>query len=262
MGRKSLLHSVLPIVFTLAITTLVVIALGQTHPGVASRAAVLFYSPLPTPTPQPPAPTPTPGPSQAAQVVLAYIANREGIPVDILRVIGDHPTEYPNLGRQFQVVTALDARPQGQVYKLLVDLQSGRIEEDVSALLAAEARAHQSRYSKLQTVLYERLQTLKDDETLPVAIWVAASPGQSLAEQQATAFAVLAARYLEVREVIERFDKPMDVSDPELRQRVESEYLALLAAQTEARTQPLVTELGRRGFTITTYTAIPSPKLS
>ncbi len=70
MGRKSLLHSVLPTMFTLAITMLVVIALGQTYPGIASRAA-LFDSPLPTLTPQPPAPTPTPGPSQAAQVALA-----------------------------------------------------------------------------------------------------------------------------------------------------------------------------------------------
>jgi hypothetical protein len=240
----------------LAIAALGVFALAQMNPSVASRAA-LFDSPLPTPTPQPPAPIPTPGPSEAAQAALAYIANREGIPADDLKVVADHPTEYPNLGRKFQVITLVDTRPQGQVYKLLVDLQSGHIEQDVSALLAAEARAHQARYGKLQRALYERLQPLKDDETLPVAIWVAASPGQSLAEQQARAFAVLAARYPEVREVMERFGKPMDVSDPELRQRVESEYLALLAAQTEARTQPLVTELGRRGFTIATYTGMP-----
>lgn len=260
MAHKSILHGILPTVFTLAMTALVTIALAQTHPGVASRTTALFDSPLPTPTPQPPAPTPppTPGPSEAAQTALAYIANREGIPVDTLRVVDDHPTEYPNLGRQFQVVTVLDTRPQGQVYKLLVDLQSGHIEEDISALLAAEARAHQSRYSKLQPALYQRLQNLKDDETLPAAIWVAASPGQSLAEQQAAAFSVLAARYPEVRAVTERFGKPMDVSDPELRQRVESEYLALLADQTEARTRPLVTELGRRGFTIATYAGMPS----
>jgi len=235
----------------------VVIALGQTHPGVASRAA-LFDSPLPTLTPQPPAPTPTPGPSQAAQGALAYIAHREGISADVLKVVADHPTEYPNLDRQFQVVTVLDTRPQGQAYKLLVDLRSGRVEEDVSALQAAEARAHQIHYGKLQPALYERLQLLNDGETLPVAIWIAASPGQDLAEQQARAFAVLAARYPEVREALERFGKPMDVSDLALRQRVESEYLALLTDQTEARIRPLASELERRGFTIATYVGVPS----
>jgi len=189
---------------------------------------------------------------------LTYIAKREGIPTDLLSIVADHPTEYPNLGRQFQVVTVLDTRPQGQVYKLLVDLRSGRVEEDVSALLRAESRAHQSRYGKLQPALYERLQNLKDDEMVPVAIWVAASPGQNLAEQQAAAFTVLAARYPEVQAAIDRFGKPMDVNDPVLRQHVESEYLALLADQMEARTRPLVTELERRGFAITTYPGLPS----
>jgi hypothetical protein len=257
MNHKSILRNVLPIVLTLAITALAVIALGQTYPSVASKAT-LFDSPLPTPTPQLPIPTPTSGPSQAAQAALAYIANREGIPANVLSIVADHPTEYPNLGRQFQVITVLDTRPQGQVYKLLVDLRSGQIEEDVSALLAAEARAHQARYGKLQPALYERLQTLHDDEPLPVAVWVAAGTGQSLAEQQAAAFATLAARYPEVREAIERFGKPMDVSDPALRQRVEDEYIALLATQPEMRTRLLITELERRGFTITAYTGMPS----
>ena len=259
MARKSFLPGVLPIVFTLAITALAVIALGQTHPGIASRAA-LFDSPLPTPTSQPPAPTPTPlpSPSQAAQVALAYIAKREGIPADLLSIVADHPTEYPNLDRQFQVVTVLDTRPQGQIYKLLVDLRSGRIEEDISALLAAEARAHEARYGKLQPALHERLQELNDDETLPVAIWVVAGPGQSLAEQQTAAFATLAARYPEARAALERFGKPMDVSDPALRQRIEAEYIELLNAQAEARSRSLLTELTHRGFTITTYPGMPS----
>lgn len=260
MAYKLILRVILPTVFTLAMTVLVAVVLAQTHPGVALGTTALFDSPLPTPTSVSPAPTPspTPGPSLAAQAALTFIAKREGIPVDTLRVVDDHPTEYPNLGRQFQVVTVLDTRPQGQAYKLLVDLRSGRIEEEVSTLLAAEARAHQARYGKLQRALYERLQSLDDEETLPVAIWVAASPGQSLAEQQATAFAVLADRYPEVREVMEHFGKPMDVSDSALRQRIESEYLALLADQTRARIRPLATELERRGFTITTYGEVPS----
>ncbi len=189
---------------------------------------------------------------------MAYIAKREGIPIESLEIVADHRSDYPALGRQFQVVTVLDTRPQGQVYKLLVDLRDGRVEEDVSALLAAEARAHESRYGKLEPALYERLQGLKDDDTLPVAIWMAASPGKSLAEQQTTAFAILAARYPQARAAMEHGGKPMDVSDPELRRRIEADYTALMAAQAESRISSLVTELKQRGFAITTYAGMPS----
>jgi hypothetical protein len=125
----------------------------------------------------------------------------------------------------------VDTRPQGQIYKLLVDLKSGHIEEDISALMAAETQAYQKRYGKLQPALYERLQVLKDDEALPVAIWLTSGTEQSLAELQKMAFDYLAAKYLEAREAMKRFGKPIDVADPELRQRIENEYLAFLAAQ-------------------------------
>lgn len=198
MYHKKPCYRILSFAMTLAAAVLVIIALGQMHLDTTTRA-MLFNSPLTTPSTlfsSPlPTPTPKPIPSDAARKAMAYIAKREGIPIESLEIVADHRSDYPALGRQFQVVTVLDTRPQGQVYKLLVDLRDGRAEEDVSALLAAEARAHESRYGKLEPALYERLQGLKDDDTLPVAIWMAASPGKSLAEQQTTAFAILAARY-------------------------------------------------------------------
>lgn len=42
-------------------------------------------------------------PSAAAQKALAYIAAGEGIPSEALIVWADYPTEYPRLGRKFQV---------------------------------------------------------------------------------------------------------------------------------------------------------------
>lgn len=261
MYRKTLCYRVLSCALTLAAAALIIVALGQIHLDTATGAtlfnsplatpALLFSSPLPTPTPRP-------APSDAARKALTHIAKREGIPIESLDIVADHRSDYPALGRQFQVVTVLDTRPQGQVYKLLVDLHNGRVEEDISALLAAEARAHQSRYGKLQPTLYERLQGLKDDDTLPVAIWVAASPGKSLAEQQTAAFAALAARYPQARAAIEHGGKPMDVSDPGLRQRIETDYAVLMAAQTEARVGPMVAELEHQGFALTTYAGMPS----
>jgi len=197
-------------------------------------------------------------PSEAAQKALTYIAQYEGIPTEVLVIVADVPTEYPALGQRFQVVTLMDNRPEGQVYKLLVDLSGGRVEEDISALLAAEAEARQARYGNLEPALSERLQTLRDDDVVPVAVWVAAQPGRTLAEQQEIAFAALATKHPAVRAALERSGKPMDVDDPELAQRIEAEYVALLTAEMQVRVAPVVGELERRGFTVTTYDGMPS----
>jgi hypothetical protein len=156
MTHKSFLPGVLSVAFILAITIVIVVVLSQMASSTTSRASSPD-SPLPTLTTQSPIPTPevTPAPSQAAQMALAHIADQANIPADALEVVADHLTEDSNSRRQFQVVTLLDTRPQGQVYKLLVDLQSGRIGEDISALLAADDQAPQSRYGKLHPALYE-----------------------------------------------------------------------------------------------------------
>ncbi|MGC8742230.1 MAG: hypothetical protein ACP5ON_11345 [Bacteroidota bacterium] len=256
--RSGLLTTLVCVMIALA-----VIVLSSPTSDVVSQAKAhfespLFYSPLPKPTPQPVVPTPSPKPSQPAQEALLHLAKREGIPVEALQVVDDHPTEYPNLGRQFQVVTIVDTRPQGQIYKLLVDLKSGRIEEDISGLLAAEARAYQERYGKLQPVLFERLQAIGDDEALPVAVWVTSPTGQSLTDLQKMAFDDLAAKYPEVREAREHLGKPMDVPDPERRRKIEDEYLVFLAVKAEARVLPLVRELENKGFSVTTIAGTPS----
>lgn len=262
MHNEFMTRRLFPIALILTLSLLIVIALDQADPGAVSGSglfqspieapASLFDSPLPTPVP------PQPLPSEAAQKALEYIAKRENIPTEALTIAADHPIEYPALGRKLQVVTLLDDRPEGQIYKLLVDLADGRIEEDVSALLAAEAKAHQARYGKLELALYERLQTLKGDDTVPVAVWMAAQPGQTLAERQEAAFAALEAKYPEAKAALEHSRIPWDVDDPELAERIEAEYVTFLNAEIQVRTQPLVTVLERRGFTVTTYKGLPS----
>lgn len=262
MRSEYFAYRLFPVALALAIAVVVTIAYGHTDLGVPS-ALGLFQSPISTPSSVFDSPLPTPlssepALSEAAQSGLAYISKRENVPIEALIVAADHPTEYPASGRRFQVVTLVDTRPEGQVYKLLVDLTSGRIEEDISALLAAEAQAHQARYGKLEPALYERLQTLKDDDTVPVAVWVAAQPGRTLAEQQEVAFTTLAAKYPEAKVALARSGKPMDIDNPELAQRIEAEYIALLAAETKARVQPLVRELEQQGFDVTTYEGLPT----
>lgn len=127
----------------------------------------LFYSPLPTPSPSSPS-----TPSVEAQKALAYLTQRRGIPVQPLVIVTEHLTTFPILERKFRAVTILDTRPGGQFYKLLVDTNDGRVEEDLAALRDAEEKAYLQRYGRLQIALHKRLQEIDDDAMLPVAVWV------------------------------------------------------------------------------------------
>jgi hypothetical protein len=261
MGSKTFVHKVFPKLLVLAIAISVVVVLSQIEPEAASGREA-FRSPLPPlsafDSPLSAPPVAESGPSEAARSALAYVAEREGIPVSALVIEDDHPTEYPASGRRFQVVTLVDERPEGEIYKLLVDLADGRIEENVSAPLAAEAQAQQARYGKLQPALYERLQTLRNNDVLPVAVWMAAQPGCALADWQAAAFATLASRYPQAGAALARSGKPMDVDDPELARRIEADYVALMNAEARARVQPLASALEQRGFAVTTFEGMPS----
>ncbi|MDF1514653.1 MAG: S8 family serine peptidase, partial [Anaerolineae bacterium] len=75
---------------------------------------------------------------------------------------------------------------------------------------------------------------------------------------QDTAFLALATKYPEAKTALERSGKPMDVEDPELAQRIEAEYVNLLATETKALIQPLVRELEYQGISITTYDGLPT----
>ena len=104
---------------------------GSGYPGPSTATPPEYPLPSLTPTTTTLAP---PMPSTAAQKVMEFIAARDGIPFEALTIHADHSILYPSLGRQFQVVTLLDSRPDGQVYKLLVDLRDGSIVESPTAL--------------------------------------------------------------------------------------------------------------------------------
>jgi subtilisin family serine protease len=214
-------------------------------------------SPLPTPTLLPTStPAAPPGPSAEAQKALAFIAQREAIPVERLAIVNEFRRDAALLGRTFQAVTILDLE-SGHFYQVLVDLNDGRVEERAS-IEEAEEQQYRARYGKFQPALYERLQTMQDDEMVKVTIWVVAAPGESLAERQAAIFAALAAQYPAAREAMERSGKPMDVDDPALAERIYQEYVQRLNAETAARIRPLVEALEAQGFTVRTSPGLPA----
>jgi hypothetical protein len=158
-------------VFLFGISLFALLVLVGHNPGLLASVATvtptpggLFTSPLPTPmslTPQPPAPVPTPAPSQAALAARDHLAQSQGIPVESLVIVNEQRTQYPNLGRTFQAVKLLDIRPNGRFYALLVDLNDGKVIEDVDSIEAAEEHARVEKYSKLQT---GTLRPASDDE--------------------------------------------------------------------------------------------------
>jgi hypothetical protein len=119
----------------------------------ASKTVVQsFESPLP-----PPAPYTLPAISRYGEIALKYIAEQKGVSPAALLIEQEHPRSYPLLGREFMAFTILDTS-DGQAFVLLVDVDSGAVEDDLSALEQANAEAHLARYGKLDPTLYERLQ--------------------------------------------------------------------------------------------------------
>lgn len=212
-----------------------------------------FDSPLPTPVPSP---SPTPGPSVEAQKALAYLAQREEIAPEALVIVNEFRRAAPLLGLTFQAVTVLDTE-SGHFFQVLVDLDSGQV-EDRTAVEEAEEQNHRAKYGKLQPALYELLEAMGEDETVTIAIWVAAPPGKSLAEQQSAAFETLAARYPQARAAMERSGKPMDVDDPALAEHIYDEYVQIVNAEVASRVHPLVEALEAQGFAVRTAEGLPA----
>ncbi len=136
----------------------------------------------------------------------------------------------------------------------MVDLADGSFMDDVEVVEQAEQKAHRARYGKLEPDLFERLETMKPDDEVPVAIWVAGEPKRSEEEL----YAALAARYPEAQAALERSGNPMDVGDYELGNEIEAEYVRMLGADTQERIQPLVRHLEGQGYAVTTLSALPA----
>ncbi len=244
MNKQTVFNALL-ILVAVGLVTIIIQSVPETQ--------ALLNSPLPTPVPSP---SPTSGPFVEARKAMDYLAQREKTAPENLVVVNEFRREASLLGRTFQAVTVLDLE-SGRFFQVLVDLNSGQVEDRV-AIEEAEEQRHRAKYGKLRPALCERLQAMRDDEVVTVTIWVAAGPGQSLAEQEVAAMATLAARYSEARAALAAGGKPMDVDDPELAERIYAEYVDLLETDLNARVQPLVATLEAQGFAVSTSTGLPA----
>ena len=203
------------------------------------------------PTPNPTATPETPPDTLKA---LEYIAAREGIPVESLLVVNQHQQEYAALGKAFWAVTALENKKDGKWYTVMIDLGDGSFVDDIEAVERAEELARQAKYGKLEPALYERLETMQPEDTVPVAVWIAGKPARS--EQEL--FAALADKYPEAQEALEHSGKPFDVADRELMRQIKSEYLQMMNEDTQVQAQPLANFLQAEGYSVMVFDAMPA----
>jgi hypothetical protein len=197
-------------------------------------------SPIPTlPTlPSPPTLLPTPL-STEAQIALNFVAEKYGIPIGQLIIVNEHRREYAELGRVFRAFSLIDAAGT-RFFKLMVDLNDHTIVEDSAAIEQAEADAAQQKYGKLEPALYNRLQTLQDNDVVTVTIMVAGDPHTSVSELEVAAIATIGAKYPEAKAAIDRGGIPMDVDDPALAATIERDYTQSMEAERAQRLAPFI----------------------
>ncbi len=230
----------------------------QAYPGPATLEPDML-TPVPTiepPTLAPSAALPTPAPTSPSEEwshkLLEHIAAREGIPIEHLVVAGQARPQYKELGREFWAITVLDTVGDGWYYAML-DLADGTtIVDDIKAMDNAEGEARQAKYGVLQPALFERLQTLRPEDQVPVVIWVAGKPKRNEKE----IIALLAARHPEVRAALEKSGNYLDVGDLELGMQLRREYVQELEADTKELTQPLVRYLEEKGHAVQDFGAM------
>lgn len=187
-------------------------------------------------------PTKTPLPDFPKEVMLAHIAEREKVPPDQLEIISVINISSPVLNQKFWLVKVIDPVSQNS-YGTLYDPISGEYFESIFDLERAESQVKYSRWGKLDEALFEHVQSMQPDETVPVAIWIPFNLGQ--VEQEL--YAALAEKYPEAKVSLEEYGNPFDVGELDLGNKLEREYGRLVAEQIKVHREPVEAFLQEKG---------------
>ncbi len=178
------------------------------------------------------------------------------ISIQDLQIVNEHQRAYPLIGRTFKAFTIWTKDPgKFQEFNLLVDLASGTVETDVNAIADQERAAYQAKYGKLTLKLYERLQTIRDDELLPIAVWLASDPA---ARTQDEIFASLADQFLGAAEALAKSGVPWAVDNASMAEEIRQAYFSALSEDAIRQLQPLADQMKGQGVEVTTLEPLPS----
>lgn len=117
-------------------------------------------------------------PPDLKQAALERVAERHGLPVTDLRVVGGPATAHYRL--QDKTVFHFKVRDtrSRQIYVVALDADAREIDAD--NLQAAESTLHEARYGKLDPELAERLAGVADETPVVVSIWLKTPPEEDV----------------------------------------------------------------------------------
>ena len=113
-------------------------------------------------------------------------------------------------------------------------------------------------YGNLQETLYLHLEELGEDDVIRVAIWLMPPDNGSASEIEHAVWELLAEKYPEVRETLERSGRGLDIDDPQMVVQVDREYGDLFEARLNERVAPFVEELRQKGYSVDSTAGMPS----
>jgi hypothetical protein len=184
------------------------------------------------------------------------VADKTGILPEKLQVAGEESMAFPLLEREYTYITIFEIHSEPfRTFSLLVDPVTGQIEEDLNAVRAAEDAVYRERYGKFTPGLYERLQTVRDDELLSIVVWVAQEDSQRI---EADIHDALSTLYPEVKRALAEQGIPRAVEDAELASVIARQYDELLVSRVRLNTQPVIEWLRAQGFEVQEFPGMPS----
>ncbi len=195
--------------------------------------------------------------SEWVEQAIRYVAETYDIAEDVLRLTNEEGLYLPTLDKTIRIIalTAMQ-QPDYPVYKVLIDIDTGEISEDLQALRQAEEEARMLKYGKLETSLFDMLQEADDDdEIFPVAIW-AAEYDKRLSPPEL--YDILAARYPQAAEAIAEGRRPWRVEDKELSKEIRAAYFAELDKNAKTRITPILAMLKRYEESVEQQMGVPS----
>jgi len=190
-----------------------------------------FASPLPTPSP-PPLTT-------EAQMALRYVSETYEIPLDRLQVGDETVIEYPSAHRTLWEAKVAD-RQYHRAYLVEIDIDTGEV-VDGEKVRELEGEVYLEKYGKLEPGLYDRLQTMHNDDVIKVSIWVSSVSVTEIWEQVAQQYP----------EAVLEGPRPTKSSDLDLHRQIAAEMKATQRKIYQECEAPVTALLEKRGFKVT-----------
>lgn len=180
--------------------------------------------------------------------VLDYIAQRENIEVDQLQTVNEHKRDYPETGKSYWYVKAIDLKSH-QIFDALWDFETESI-VSTKEVVEENASRYRQNNGKLEPQLKDSLEMLGVDDTVTVAVWFKSDDFHFLAQDHLREkFPGISPKSIE---------QPWHlIEDKNLRDTVKDDYLNFLSQYNLSKQAELAQWLNEKGFSTRLHSSAP-----